>query len=344
MIRRNCCFLLLLALALILAGCAKRGPDREQVHPGEKIVIKFSHVVAEETPKGQAALRFARLAEERTGGRVEVQVFPNSFLYKDGEELTALLENKVQLIAPANSKLGQIFPELQIFDLPFAFQNTSQVHRAMDGEIGKKLSEIMSKNSLLPLAYWDNGFKQMTNSRRPLIYPSDFSGLTFRCMINSKVLEEQFLAMGAKAVQLPFNEVYQALANGAVDGQENTMSNIVSQKFHEVQPYITISNHGFLCYVVLTNAKFWQSLPVDVRNILEETMAEVTVWQRKRAEELNERDLVKIKSSGKVQIHVLTEDEKREWKKTWEPLYEKFAPVIGQDMVTELRKNLFNDG
>lgn len=326
-------FLLLfsVSVAFSLSGCLKRGPDREQVNPGEKIVIKFSHVVAEDTPKGQAALRFARLAAERTGGRVEVQVFPNSVLYKDGEELNALEENKVQLIAPTSSKLGQIFPELQIFDLPYLFEDTEQVHRAMDGELGKKLAAIMSKNNFLPLAYWDNGFKQMTNSRRPLVSPADFSGISFRCMINSSVLEEQFRVLGANAVQLPFNEVYGALARGVVDGQENTMSNIVSQRFDEVQPYLTLSNHGFMCYVVLANGAFWQSLPEDIRKILADTMEEVTAWEREKAKELNERDFLKVKSSGRVQIHTLTEEEKKEWKKAWEPLYEKFAGVFGAD-------------
>lgn len=333
-------YLIVFVAALTLAGCgAKRAPDHEQVHPGEKIVLKFSHVVAEDTPKGQAALRFARLVEERTGGRVEVQVFPNSVLYKDGEELTALEENKVQLIAPTTSKLGEMFPEMQLFDLPYAFAGTAQVHQATDGEIGKKLAAVMGKNNLLPLAYWDNGFKQMTSSRRPLIYPADFYGLTFRVMINSKVLEEQFRAFGAKTVQLPFDEVYQALAGGAVEGQENTTSNILSQKFYEVQPYLTISNHGFMCYVVLANDRFWNSLPEDIRKILEETLAEVTAWEREKAKELNERDLAKIKASGKVRIHVQTEAEKKIWKKVWEPLYDQFTPVIGPGLIETVRKN-----
>ena len=337
--KRLCFFLIAGVLAAaVLTGCsAKRPPDREQVNPGEKIVLKFSHVVAEDTPKGQAALRFARLVEERTGGRVEVQVFPNSVLYKDGEELTALEENKVQLIAPTTSKLGEMFPEMQLFDLPYAFADTARVHQATDGEIGLKLAAVMGKNNILPLAYWDNGFKQMTSSKGPLIYPADFYNLTFRVMINSQVLEEQFRAFGAKTVQLPFNEVYQALTGGAVEGQENTMSNILSQKFYEAQPYMTISNHGFMCYVVLTNARFWNSLPADIRKILEETMVEVTAWEREKAKELNERDLTKIKASGKVQIHIQTEAEKKIWKKVWEPLYDRFTPVIGPQLMKAVR-------
>jgi len=337
-VNRLFCCLLIFVVAITVPGCAKRLPDREQVKPGEKIVIKFSHVVAEDTPKGQAALRFARLVAERTGNRVEVQVFPDSVLYKDGEELNALEENKVQLIAPTTSKLGELFPEMLLFDLPYAFADTDQVHRATDGEIGKKLADAMGKSNLLPLAYWDNGFKQMTSNKRLLVYPADFYGLTFRVMMNSRVLEEQFHAFGAETVQLPFNEVYRALASGAVHGQENTMSNIVSQKFYEVQPYITISNHGFMCYVVLTNASFWQSLPEDVRKIIQETMAEVTAWEREKAKELNERDLTRVKASGKVQIHVQTEEERKVWKKVWEPLYDRFSPVIGPDLVDALRK------
>lgn len=331
-------WLIIALLALLLAGCDRRGPDGEQVNPREKIIIKFSHVVADDTPKGQAARRFARLVEERTKGRVEVQVFPNSTLYKDGEELDALMDGRVQMIAPSTSKLGSLAPQWQLLDLPYLFESEEEVHRVLDGEIGKRLFATLEGYNIHTLAFWDNGFKQMTNSKRPLVYPEDFRGLTFRVMINSSVLEEQFRLLGASAVQLPFNDVYQALAGGQVDGQENTMSNIYSQRFYQVQPYLTVSNHGFIGYVVLTNTGFWQSLPPDVRRVIEEAMAEVTAWEREQAARLNEENFQQVKESGQVKIHVQTAEEKARWQEALAPLYQKFRSMPGGELLDEVLK------
>ncbi|WP_242656208.1 TRAP transporter substrate-binding protein [Desulfofundulus thermosubterraneus] len=327
--------LFFMAVVLITTGCDRRGPDGEQVDPREKIVIKFSHVVAEDTPKGQAARRFARLVQERTGGRVEVQVFPNSVLYKDGEELDALQKGAVQIIAPTTSKLSSLAPQWQLLDLPYLFENEEQVHKALDGEIGKKLFATLEPHNIHPLAFWDNGFKQMTNSKRPLVHPRDFAGLTFRVMINSRVLEEQFRSLGANATQMPFSDVYGALSGNQVDGQENTMSNIYSQRFYQLQPYMTVSNHGYIGYVVLTNAAFWRSLPPDIREIIEETMAEVTRWERDQAAHINDKNFKQIKESGKVQVHILTAEEREKWQAALEPLYEQFRPVIGAELLEE---------
>lgn len=328
--------LILAVLFLLTTGCDRRGPDGEQVDPREKIVIKFSHVVAEDTPKGQAARRFARLVQERTGGRVEVQVFPNSTLYKDGEEMDALQQGAVQIIAPTTSKLGSLAPQWQLLDLPYLFQNEDEVHRALDGEVGQKLFAALEAHNVHPLAFWDNGFKQMTGSKGPLVHPRDFAGQTFRVMINSRVLEEQFRCLGARATGLPFSDVYGALASGQVDGQENTMSNIYSQRFYEYQPYLTVSNHGYIGYVVLTSATFWRSLPPDIRRIIEETMAEVTLWEREQASRLNDENFRQIKESGKVQVHMQTAEERREWQEALEPLYRNFRPVIGADLLDEV--------
>ncbi|MGB9805037.1 TRAP transporter substrate-binding protein [Desulfofundulus sp.] len=326
--------LVLAALFLLfVTGCDQRGPDGEQVDPTEKIVIKFSHVVAEDTPKGQAARRFARLVQQRTGGRVEVQVFPNSTLYKDGEEMDALRQGAVQMIAPTTSKLSCLAPQWQLLDLPYLFESKEQVHQAMDGEIGQKLFATLEHYNIHPLAFWDNGFKHMTSSERPLVHPRDFAGLTFRVMINSRVLEEQFRCLGARATALPFSDVYSALAARQVDGQENTMSNIYSQGFYEVQRYLTVSNHGFMGYVVLTNATFWRSLPPDIRKVIEETMAEVTLWEREQAAGLNDKNFKQIESSGKVKIHIQTPQERVEWLAAFTPLYRQFTPVIGNELV-----------
>ncbi len=335
-----CCLLVFL---IILCGCGSRVADNEQVKPGEKIVLKFSHVVAEDTPKGLAARKFAELLEKRTGGRVEVQVFPNSTLYADGEEMTALRDGSVHIIAPSTSKLGDLFPRWQIFDVPYVFKDSNDVHMAMQGEIGKALYGDLEQGGIYPLAFWDNGFKQISNRIRPLVHPSDFRDLTFRVMMNSTILKEQFRCMGAIPIQMRFHEVYGALSSHAVDGQENTMSNISSQKFYESQPYLTVSNHAFMGYVVMMDKKFWQDLPPDIRVTIGEVMKEVTLWETQQAEIINQRDMKTIEESGKVNIHVQTPGEREEWKNSLKDLYIKLPNIVGPQLVNELGNWSNND-
>jgi C4-dicarboxylate-binding protein DctP len=329
---------LLIVSLLIITGCGKRVVDLEQVSPEEKTVIKFSHVVAENTPKGLAAQRFAALVKERTNGRVEVQVFPNSTLYKDGEELQALQNGMVQMIAPATSKLSGLYPKWQVFDLPYAFKDENDVHKAMSGYIGNRLFDELKQNNMLALAFWDNGFKQMTNSQRPLVNPSDFEGLSFRVMMKSHVLKKEFERLNARAVEGPFDDLYRALDAHDVDGQENTMSNIYSKNLYKAQPYLTLSNHGYMGYVVLTNQKFWAGLPDETRDVLESTLLEVTEWERQQAFLLDKQSLEEVVNSGLVQVHHQTEDEKNQWSIALKPVYSEFKNLIGPDMIEYLEQ------
>lgn len=301
-----------------------------------RIVIKFSHVVAENTPKGLAARRFAELVQERTRGKVEVQVYANSTLYRDGEEVRALQEGNVQMIAPATAKMTEYFPSLLLFDLPYLLEGYDQVQRALDGRLGRLLLPRLRGSNMLALALWDNGFKQL-NTARPVSRPDDLKGLRFRIM-PSRVLEAQFARLGATTVPLAFSDVYSALETAAVDGSENTFSNIYTKKFYEVQKYITITDHGYLGYVVLTNESFWRGLPEDLRRVLEETLEEVTRWEREVAVNQNLLALEQIRSSGKAEVRELTPEEKAAWREALLPLHEVFAPVIGKDLMDAVRE------
>jgi C4-dicarboxylate-binding protein DctP len=318
-------------IAPSLTGCQQRIPDLEQVGEDERIVIKFSHVVSEFTPKGLAARRFAELVHERTQGLVEVQVYPNSQLYMDGEEVDALINNHVQMIAPATAKMTEYFPQLLMFDLPFIFEDYEQVHRFIDSKIGHNLLKELKSDGMLSLAMWDNGFKVMT-ANRPLYSPEDFRDLSFRIM-PSRVLDAQFVQLGAKPQDLPFSDVFTALERRLVDAAENTPSNIYSKKFHTVQEHMTISNHGYLGYLVLTNEEFWGNLPDDIRPILETTLKEVTIWERQIAEEQNERDLERIIGSGQIEVYTLTERERQAWRLALMPVHQLFLTEIGLELL-----------
>ncbi|MDP3828596.1 MAG: TRAP transporter substrate-binding protein [Polaromonas sp.] len=296
------------------------------------IVIKFSHVVAEQTPKGQGALKFKELAEKKLPGKVQVQVFPSSQLFGDAKELEALLLGDVQFIAPSLSKFDRYTKKIQVFDLPFLFDDIEAVDRFQSGPQGKALLEAMKGRGLLGLGYWHNGMKQLSTNKDKLVRPDDVKGLKFRIQA-SDVLEAQFRALGANPQKMAFAEVYQALQTGVVDGQENTWSNIYSQKFHEVQKTIAETNHGVIDYMVVTNVKWWDGLPADVRKGLTEAMTEATAHANKLALDINEADRKKIAEAGKAKIQKLSKDDVAAWRKSMEPVWKKFESDIGRDLI-----------
>ena len=301
------------------------------------IVIKFSHVVANDTPKGKGADRFKQLVEERTKGRVKVEVYANSTLYKDKEELEALQLGAVQMLAPSVSKFGPLgAKEFEVFDLPFIFPDKTVLARVTEGPIGASLFQKLDNKGIKGLAYWDNGFKDMT-ANKPLRTPADFKGQKMRIQ-SSKVLEAQFRALGALPQVLAFSEVYQALQTGVVDGTENTPSNIYSQKTHEVQKYLTLSNHGYIGYAVIVNKKFWEGLPPDIRTTLEGAMKDATRYTNAIAQQENDDALAKIKAAGSTEIIGLTDAQKAEWKKALQPVYSEMASRVGKDLIDAIRK------
>ncbi|MEO8740493.1 MAG: TRAP transporter substrate-binding protein [Casimicrobiaceae bacterium] len=304
----------------------------------QPIVIKFSHVVAENTPKGQGALKFKELVEKKLPGKVQVQVFPSSQLFGDAKELEALLLGDVQIIAPSLSKFDRYTKQLQVFDLPFMFDNIEAVDRFQDGPVGQKLLNSIASKGIKGLAYWHNGMKQLSDDKDQLKRPEDVKGLKFRIQA-SDVLEAQFRAVGANPQKMAFSEVYQALQTGVVDGQENTWSNIWSQKYQEVQKTIAVTNHGVIDYMVITNANWWDKLPPDVRKALEESMKEATVFANKLANDLNEADRKKIADAGKAKIQELSKDDVAAWKKAMQPVWKKFEGEIGKEIIDAASKS-----
>jgi C4-dicarboxylate-binding protein DctP len=302
-----------------------------------KMLIKFSHVVADKTPKGQGALKFKELAEKKLPGKVEVQVFPSSQLFGDAKEMEALLLGDVQIIAPSLSKFDRYTKKLQVYDLPFLFPNLEAVDRFQATHEGQALLDSMTRKGIKGLAYWHNGMKQLSSDKDKLQVPADVKGLKFRIQ-QSDVLEAQFRAVGANPQKMAFSEVYQALQTGVVDGQENTWSNIYSQKFYEVQKTIAETNHGLIEYMVITNAKWWAGLPPDVRKGLSEAMAEATVYANNLARELNERDRKRIAEAGKARIQPLSKQDLAAWQKAMAPVWKKFEGGIGKDLIAAAQK------
>jgi len=323
----------LILAAASIAALTLIGPASAQ----SPIVIKFSHVVASDTPKGKAAEKFKELAEKYSGGKVKVEIYPNSTLYKDKEELEALQLGAVQMLAPSNSKFGPIgVREFEVFDLPYILPDLTILRKVTDGPLGAKLLKLLEPKGMTGLAYWDNGFKEMTANKK-LVTPDDYKSLKFRIQ-SSKVLEAQFRALGSIPQVMAFGEVYQALQTGVVDGQENTWSNIYTQKMHEVQKFATITNHGYIGYVVVTNKKFWDGLPADIRTQLEKAMKEATAYGNGQSAKENEDALEAIKKAGKTEIITRTQAQDEAMRKAMMPVYKDVASRVGQPLIDEFLK------
>jgi len=323
------CFL----LAAFTLTCLLNG----SVFADAPIVIKFSHVVAKDTPKGKAAEKFKALAEAATKGRVKIELYPNSTLYKDKEELEALQLGAVQMLAPSLAKFGPLgVKEFELFDLPFIFNDKQALYRVTQGPIGQDMLKKLENKGIRGLAYWDNGFKMMT-SNRPMRVPADMKGLKLRIQ-SSKVLDEQMRALGANPQVMAFSEVYQAMQTGVVDGSENPPSNIFTQKMHEVQKYLTVTNHGYIGYAVIVNKKFWDKLPADIRTELELAMKEATEYANNIAQQENDQALENIRKSGKTVIYVSTDAERAVWRKALLPVHKAMEDRIGKELIDAVNK------
>ena len=300
-------------------------------HKMNPVFIKFSHVVAENTPKGKMANRFKELVDQRLAGKVKVEVFPNSQLFGDNKVLEAMLLGDVHLAAPSLSKFNKYTKQLQLFDLPFLFKDVKAVERFMSSPAGQELLNSPAKKGLQGLGFLHNGMKQVSSSR-PLRVPGDASGLKFRIM-SSDVLVEQFKAVKATPLKKPFSEVFTLLQTKAIDGQENTWSNIYSKKFHEVQPYVTNSDHGYLGYLVVTSKEFWGDLPAGIRAEVKKALDEAIEYGNSVANEKGVSDKQRIADSGRSKILQLTDTERQQWVKAMQPVWGKFESEIGKNLI-----------
>lgn len=322
-----------ISFLLVLLAAFALSPARA----ADPIVIKFSHVVAPATPKGKAADKFKELAESYTKGAVKVEVYPNGQLYKDRDEIEALRLGAVQMLAPSLSQFGPLgVRDFEIFDLPYLFPNKTVLYRVMDGDIGAQLLIKLQTKGIRGLAFWDNGFKQMS-ANRALKNVEDFKGLKMRIQ-SSRVLDAQMRALGATPQVIAFSAVRAKIEEGVVDGGENTLSNFYTQNMHEVQKNLTLSDHGYLGYAVIVSKAFWDGLKPDIRSQLEKAMRDATAYERRIAQQENDSALAAVKAAGTTEIYVLPDADRRAWQQTLLPVHEQFADVVGKDTIQTVYK------
>ncbi|PKO62299.1 MAG: C4-dicarboxylate ABC transporter [Betaproteobacteria bacterium HGW-Betaproteobacteria-18] len=321
-------------LAALAGGAALPSVTSAKARPD--ITLRFSHVVAEETPKGLAASRFKVLVEQRSGGRIGVQVFPNAQLYGDHDEMQALQLGAVDLVAPSLSKFGRIgLPEFELFDLPFLFDDLSAVRRITLGPLGQKLLQGLPRQGLVGLGFFDNGFKQMS-ANRPLLEPRDFVNLRMRVQA-SRVIAAQMRALGARPVTLAFSETRQALATGVVDGTENPVSNFWTQHMHEVQSDLSLTEHGYLGYAVVTNQRFWQHLKTSDRALINQALQESLAFANQIADTQNDQALQALRQAGTTRIHTLTNGQRQRLRQAVQPVQQQLASRIGPSWMQDLK-------
>ena len=321
----------LLSLALLTA------PQRQA--ESAVVVIRFTHVVAQDTPKGQMVQRLGELVAQRSGGRIRVDIFPDSQLYGDEDEMEALKLGAVEMLAPSLSKFGNVgLPEFEVFDLPFLFDDTQQVQRLIRGPVGRRLLAKLERQHLLGLGFLDNGFKQMS-ARKALRTPADFKDLRLRVQ-SSGVLVAQMQALGAQAVVLPFGETRRALASGVVDGTENPLSNFLTQGLAAVQPHVTLTQHGYLGYLVVTNSRFWASLRPTDRELLRQCLQDALAFGNRKSAEMNQQAQDSLARTSGVQLHMLTVAERSALRKAVHPAYAAFERSVEPAFMRDVRRAL----
>ena len=334
---------LALGAVLLLGSCSAARGNASGGNSKDKVyTIGFSHVTTANTPKGLAAEKFKELIEASSKGRIKVEIYPNSSLYGDKDELQALQSNSIQMIAPSSSKFTTIAPQLQVLDLPFLFANSDDIAKVVtrDSPVGKAIFENkdLRAANIMPLGLWDNGFKQLS-ANVPLRSAADMAGLSFRIQ-PADVLSSQFKAWNAIPSILAFSEVYSALEQGVIDGQENTWSNIETQSMNTVQKYITESNHGYIGYVPAINSDFFGSLPADLQQLVLDAVDEASLYNRDIATKVNEEAKQRVIAEGSTEIIQLTDAERGALKAAVVPsVWEKYSDVIGADLVAELIAN-----
>ena len=303
----------------------------------QPIVIKFSHVAAADAPKGKAAEHFKKLAEEGTRGRVKVELYPNSMLYKDKEEMEALQLGAVQMLAPAPGKFGPLgVKEFEVLDLPYLFDNMAMAERVTQGPVGQQLLKKLDARGISGLAFWDNGFRVFT-SNKPVRRPTDLKGQKIRIQ-SSKVTESQMRDVGSLPQVMAFSELYQALQTGVVDGQENPVTHVYTQKFYEVQKYMTLTNPTYHGYVVIANKKFWEGLPPDIRSALTVALKGTTAYFYSMAKQEDDAALEAVRKTGKMEIYTPTPQEQVEWKKAFAKVHRDMEGRVGKEMLESIYK------
>jgi tripartite ATP-independent transporter DctP family solute receptor len=296
--------------------------------------IKYAVIYDIKHPHGLGAQKFADLVAQRSGNKMKVKVYPNAALGGEVAIISAMQGGTVEMSAMATSQLVGVIKDFAALDLPFLFNSEKEVDRVVDGPIGKAFLDKMPEKGLVGLSWFEHGFRNLTNSRRPVTKLEDIQGLKIRVEQNAVAIDT-WNALGTNAVPMPFPELYGALEQKAVDGQENPYSTVDSAKFYEVQKYLSVTKHKYTPLVVTLSKKFWDQLSADEKKVIQDAATEAAVYQRKANRDLNEQYLQSLKKVG-MQINEIPAAELARMRAKVQPVVDKYSAQIGGTLVKDL--------
>ncbi|MDB5841306.1 MAG: transporter substrate-binding protein [Herminiimonas sp.] len=331
--RRKMMFAMLSASLLCAAPFAGAQEIQERT-------IRTGHLLNKDHPVSKGTQKFAEIVAAKTGGKIKVKEFPSSQLGSEIQQQSALQGGTQEMITMATSTLAGIVKEFGLLDFPFIVSNEKEADMLLDGPVGRKLFDKLPAHGLVGLAYWENGFRNVTNSKRPITRPEDLDGLKIRVMPNPVYLEA-FKAVKANPVPLAFGELFTALETKAVDAQENPYAIIVSNKFNEVQKYLSITNHTYNAFAVVLSKKFWDKLSPTEQKILQEAAIEARDYERQISRAASAKALGELKTGG-MAINEFPKTEVVRMRQQIKPVVDKFAASYDPELVrtfnTELDK------
>jgi len=322
-----------LVAALLAAATAQAADIKERT-------IKVGIGLSADHPQGEAVTKFAEIVSQKSEGKIKVRMFAGGSLGNDVTMISALQGGTLEMTIPDTSTLVGIsgLKEFGLINLPFLLEKNEHADALLDGPFGQKLLAKLPEKNLIGLGFWENGFRQVTNSRRPIAKAEDFSGLKLR-VIQNPLFIDTFSALGASAQPMPFPEVYTALEQKVVDGQENPLATILASKFFEVQKNAVMSNHIYSVWAFLMSKRFWDRLTPDEQKLITEAATEATAFERKTIRAFEAKALDELKANG-MQVTTLPEEEVAKLREKTKPVWTKFTKEFGEAGAQEMMSAL----
>lgn len=295
----------------------------------EEIKAKFGTSLPDSHPQTLGARKFAEIVDKKSNGRIKITVYSGAQLGSDQQMQAALRGGTQEFTAPSTATLANLVKEFGVFGLPFSFASEKQADAVFDGPFGQSMLAKLTEKDLIGLAFWENGFRHFTNSKRPIVKAEDLAGIKVRTMQNNLYID-LFAGLGSNAIPMPVNELYTALETKAVDAQENPFTVVQAQKFYDVQKYLSTTGHAYDAQVLIASKKFWDKLSAADKALMQDAAREATLYQRQTSRELNGKARAELAKAG-MQINDVSDAERQRMRDKLQPVIAKHQAAVGDE-------------